>query len=131
MDHSPDDLMDIPLSPAERRLLRGGIGGWGGPARCTEEMAVALGFRTERDLLDEGHRLIEALDAAAPMTRLDWTRLLLATEVCFASNVVGSGLDWRSTVGLTDEESILLLRAVQRRISGQVATIGTRPPHGR
>ncbi|MFD2091298.1 hypothetical protein [Blastococcus deserti] len=51
-----------------------------------------------------------------PLTRRDWARALLATEIVFASNLVGSGLDWSSTTGLSDEETIALLRTLQRKI---------------
>jgi hypothetical protein len=48
-----------------------------------------------------------------PLSRADWRRALLATEIVFASDVVGSGLDWSITTGLADEDTIGLLRAMQ------------------
>ncbi len=40
----------------------------------------------------------------------------MSTEVVFASDVVGSGLDWPITTGITDEETIRLLRGLQRKL---------------
>lgn len=63
------------------------------------------------------------------MSQVDWVRTLLATEIVFASDVVGSGLDWPITSGLPDEETMHLLRSVQRKIpkAGALGTVfGTR-----
>jgi hypothetical protein len=128
----PSELISVALSERERFLLRCGIVEWGGPARCTEEMAVALGFGSVQSLLDETDRLVRALDSGQPLSRLDWLRVLLATEVVFASNTLGSGTDWSTTTGLADDETIQLLRAVQRTLTGKVVGLigqgfGTRP----
>jgi hypothetical protein len=50
------------------------------------------------------------------MTADDWRRVLLSVEIVFASDVVGSGLDWRITSGISDEESVGLLRGLQRKL---------------
>ncbi len=42
--------------------------------------------------------------------------MLLAVEIVFASDVVGSGLDWATTSGIPDEESIAILRRLQRKL---------------
>jgi hypothetical protein len=41
---------------------------------------------------------------------------LLAAESVFASDVVGSGLDWPTTTGIPDAESIAILRGLQRKL---------------
>ena len=112
------------LDDTERRLLRWGIIEWGGPARCTDEMAVAMGFRSIQDLFDSGRRLAGSIEAGAPLTALDWLRVLLATEIVFASNTIGSGLDWSITSGMSDEESLAALRSVQRKLVGIGGLIG-------
>ncbi len=122
------EKVPVELADDERYLLRRGLLDWGGPARCTEELAIAMGFRDIDDLLHrEGPRIAEALDNAESLTRLDWTRALLATEIAFASDVLGSGTDWRFTSGMRDEETILLLRAAQTKLgrARAVTTIGT------
>jgi hypothetical protein len=50
------------------------------------------------------------------LSRDDWRRVLLATEVVFASDVFGSGLDWSTTTGFSDADSISLLRSIQRKM---------------
>lgn len=41
-------------------------------------------------------------------------------EIVFASDVFGSGIDWSTTVGRTDEETIRILRSLQRKIARSV-----------
>ena len=45
-----------------------------------------------------------------------WTRALLATEVVFVSDVVGSGSDWQGTVGWVDDATMSILRQLQRKL---------------
>jgi hypothetical protein len=52
----------------------------------------------------------------AHLTEEDWRRTLLATEIVFISDVVGAGTDWEVTTGLSDEETIKVLRAIQRKV---------------
>jgi hypothetical protein len=111
-----DDLVSAPLDDEERRVLSSGIAEWGGPARCTEEFAQAMGFDSLADLHAERPRLLQALGANQPMSRKDWRRALLLTEVVFVSDVVGSGVDWETTTRPSDEETIRLLRGIQRKM---------------
>jgi hypothetical protein len=50
------------------------------------------------------------------MTQRDWVRVVLATEIVFISDVIGSGHDWRHTTGLQDDETLRLLRSIQRKV---------------
>lgn len=54
--------------------------------------------------------------AGTPLSRTDWTRALLATEIVFMSNVIGSGWDWQTTTGFGDEETLRMLRSLQRHV---------------
>ena len=45
-----------------------------------------------------------------------WTGAARRSPRMFASDVVGSGLDWRITSGISDEESVGLLRGLQRKL---------------
>lgn len=112
----PTDQLDVPLTDIERRLLVGGVSEWGGPARCTEDFAVAMGFRSLSDFYESRERLTAALRGGESLSQIDWVRVLLMTEIAFASDVVGSGWDWQSTVGISDQESIRVLRSIQRKI---------------
>lgn len=58
------DLLDIPLTTHERRVLSNGINEWGGPARCTEELAVAMGYDTVADIFRQTPRLHAAIEAS-------------------------------------------------------------------
>lgn len=128
----PSLPIQLRLSDDERAVLSAGLLEWGGPARCTEELAVAMGFRGVEDLFTQGDQIREAIAAGTPLSRTDWTRALLATEVVFISNVVGSGHDWQTTTGLSDTRTLELIRALQRHlVTGGVVgeAFGTRP-HG-
>jgi len=76
-----NDEIAVPLTDDERELLRCGLGEWGGPARCTDRMAVAMGFESVQDLLVQADRLRVALASKLPLTQRDWMRTLLATEL--------------------------------------------------
>ena len=112
----PDETtFHLDLTPDERRLLRFGLTEWGGPARCTDELANVIGFNSTADLNAKTARLVTALHEGEALTAKDWRRTLLATEIAFASDVVGSGIDSSTTTGLSDEQTIRLLRAIQRK----------------
>ncbi|MGL5824757.1 MAG: hypothetical protein ACRCYU_08050 [Nocardioides sp.] len=111
-----EEMLDLPLTDDERELLCRGLREWGGPARCTEELAVAMGFRSVADLVVEAFRLADVVHDGRPLPEADWVRVLFATEIAFASDVVGSGLDWTSTVGMSDVRTVQLLRSLQRKL---------------
>jgi len=112
------EAIEITLTDKERRILLAGLLEWGGPAHPTEELAAAMGFKSVEDLLSQRDRLAQALVRKEPLTRLDWGRTLLATELAFVSDLIGSGVEWSTTTGLSDPESMKLLRAVQRKMAG-------------
>lgn len=92
-----------------------------------------MGFRDQEDLFRHGKRLIAAIEARDPMTPLDWARTILATEIVFASDLVGSGGDWSITTGYSDAETLTSLREIQRKVPRAVHAVfgrelGTRPP---
>lgn len=111
--------MDVKLDERERHLLSAGLNEWGGPARPTDTLAVALGFRDVGHLLDEGKRIRARLRDDLPLTSLDAARALAATEIVFASDVFGSGVEWATTTGLADDETIRALRGLQRKLIGE------------
>ena len=128
-----DSLIAIDLTDDERAVLRAGLVEWGGPARVTQEFAVAMGFRDQDDLFSEGDRIRVDLEADRPLSPFDWARIVLATEVVFASNLVGSGWDWSITTGFSDCDTIRILREIQRKLPRAVVAVigselGTKPP---
>lgn len=112
----PETPIRLRLTDDERKLLRFGLMEWGGPTNATEELAVAMGFEGLADLYKQTKRIAEGIKAGQPLTRTDWTRALLATEIVFASNVVGSGHDWNITTGIPDGAALDLLRMIQRKV---------------
>jgi hypothetical protein len=107
--------MHADLTEGERRLLREGLGQWGGPARPTNELAVALGFADLSDFDDQRDRLSDSLAKGETLSSLDATRALVATEIVFASDVFGAGVEWSTVTGFTDAETIAVLRQLQRK----------------
>ena len=104
------------LDDRERQFLRAAMLEWGGPASPTDELAVALGFTSATTMSSETWALWERIESGEVLTSRDWRQVLLAAEVVFASDVVGSGLDWPITSGIPDAESIGILRGLQRKL---------------
>jgi hypothetical protein len=109
-------LVRVDLDDREREFLRAALLDWGGPARPTQEFAVAMGFADVEQLSNDARSLWRRIDRESALSVGDWRRVLLAAEVVFVSDVVGSGLDWRFTSGFSDEESIAILRGLQRKM---------------
>jgi hypothetical protein len=65
-------------------------------------------------------RLRPLIRTGQPLNRRDWRRALIATEIVFASDVFGSGWDWSITTGISDEDTIRILRSLQRKIARPV-----------
>ncbi|MBM2617492.1 hypothetical protein JIG36_18205 [Actinoplanes sp. LDG1-06] len=104
------------LNDDEADLLRRALNEWLGPARCSDEMAYAMGFADADDLVRGVRDLKRALKADEPIAPVDWARMLLSTEVVFVSDLVGSGYEWSTTTGRSDEGTIRLLRGLQRQL---------------
>ncbi|MFF3098186.1 hypothetical protein [Streptomyces cyaneofuscatus] len=122
----------LTLTDEESRLLQLGLIEWCGPARSTEEFAVAMGFDGTEDLHYRSLRIRAALIAREALEPMDWARALLATELAFASDVVGSGYEWSTTTGWSDETTVRVLRSTQLKLIRTVAPLvgqglGTRP----
>ncbi|WP_203754668.1 hypothetical protein [Actinoplanes cyaneus] len=122
-----DELVAIELDEDEREVLAHGLTEWGGPARCTEPLAVALDFGSVAELFEHVVRLRPLVRGGQPLSPRDWRRVLASAEVVFASDVFGSGWDWQATTGFRDEETIRLLRSLQRKIA-RTARIHELPP---
>ena len=115
-DFDLDELIEYDLTAIERDVLRHGLVEWGGPAHCTEELAVAMGFSSISDLFTESDRIVVALEDSLPMRHIDWARTLLATEIVFMSNTVGAALDWEIVTAIPDFETFKTIRGLQRHL---------------
>jgi hypothetical protein len=123
----------LSLTSEEVELLAAGLMEWSGPARCTDEFAVAMGFLNAASLPRACIHIRRAITQNEPLSPMDWARALLVTEVSFASDAMGSGVDWSTTTGWTDELSIKTLRRIQRKLASTVmpligCRLGTRSP---
>lgn len=68
----------------------------------------------------------DALRDGRPLTAEDLRRALVATEMVFASDVHGAGTEGETVTGWTDEETVRVLRSMQRTLADVVASVG--PP---
>jgi hypothetical protein len=59
----------------------------------TDDLARVMGFLNVEDVLrGKGRELRAAIGRGDPLTKSDWRRALLATEIVFASAVIGGRL---------------------------------------
>lgn len=126
MRSDPNEVVAVGLSGAERDLIEAALLEWGGGAHGTEKIAQAIGFKSMHELWRERDRILSAVRDRSPLSRADWTRLLLATEIAFASDVVGAGVEWSTVTGFDDVESLTALRSLQRTLAPAIsrASIG-------
>ena len=54
---------------------------------------------------------------------MDWAWALLATELAFASEVVGSGYEWSTTTGWSDDTTVKVLRSTQLKLIRTVSPL--------
>ena len=120
------------LAEDERRLLIRGLHQWGGPARPTKHLAEVLGFADVPDLHAECSRMSALLRQGADLPSPDLVRAILATEVIFISDAFGAGVEWETVTGLSDEETIRILRGLQRKVVGRYGSLrpGWSPSEG-
>ncbi|MFD6177612.1 MULTISPECIES: hypothetical protein [unclassified Isoptericola] len=111
-DERPSSLLDT----HEIALLSRALYEWGGPAHASDLLARGMGFADAHTLVQRCAALGTDLKQDTPLEAADWARVLLAVEIVFASDLVGSGTDWRTTTGMDDVETIRLLRTIQRKL---------------
>lgn len=110
---NPEEHVEYELTTVERSVLRQGLLQWGGPAYCSEELSIAMGFISVANLLDDGERIGASIGSCQPLSHIDWTRALLATEFDFISDTIGAGHDWSIASGFSDEETLKTIRELQ------------------
>lgn len=117
---SAQKTFDLPLTDDERYLLSHGLVDWdtdGGPALATDPIAEAMGFSGADDLCEKGHALADAILAGRPLAAPDWVRALAAAEIAFASDVLGTGLEWTVINGGQEAHWFDVLRGLQAKLS--------------
>jgi hypothetical protein len=117
-DIGPEDLVTVDLPGDQRGLLIEALTEWGGPTRPTDTLARAMGFADREAIHREGTRIRSALREHQPMTKRDRARALVATEFVFASYYYGAAGDWEVVTTWTDEQTLPVLRGLQRSLGG-------------
>ncbi|WP_222105925.1 DUF2716 domain-containing protein [Catellatospora sichuanensis] len=105
------------LNLVERELLRLGVMQSGG---SKDEVARLLEFDDRSALRADVDRLAGLVASGGPMSRRDCRRVLLATELAFASETLGCSRDWSADTGFADRDTIAVLRTIQEKIAGIV-----------
>jgi hypothetical protein len=104
----------ISLTDDEREFALTVLGEFGGPASYTPFPIKILGISTSDEFDELLTRLRKTIWNRGPMPAIDWARAQLLIETCWASNLIGSGLDY-GTGG--DEKALPLLRSIQRKLA--------------
>ena len=129
-DPTPDPVVDgdrevtVDLTDDERYMLVTGLNDWGGPAHGTESLAVAMGFAGLQDFFRERERILARVEAGQPLTIRDWSRALFATELIFASDLLGTGSEWTVIQGGDDGEWMWVLRRLQAKLPASRTFLG-------
>ena len=75
-----------------------------------------MGFTGAKEMSREAWALWGRIERNDHLSPDEWRKVLLAVEVVFASDVVGSGVEWPTTTGISDVDSIATLRKLQRKL---------------
>jgi hypothetical protein len=103
------------LTPEERDVLIAGLVQWGGPARMTDEVATVVGFESASAFYSDIQRIRRQIEGGQ-LLPTDARRALVATEIVFVSDVIGAGVEWETVTGMSDVETLRLLRRLQRKL---------------
>ena len=81
----------------------------------TDEVAAVVGFESAGAFYTEAQRLRRDVERGQ-LSPTDARRALVATEIIFASDVIGAGVEWETVTGMSDVETLRLLRGLQRKV---------------
>jgi hypothetical protein len=110
------ELVTIALTDDERQLVVLSLNEYFGAARKGWPLLIPLlGLSTPDEFRVLVHHLMDALEHKEPLPDLDWARALLLTEICWASDLLGAGIEFATNI--RDEKATPLLRSIQRKIS--------------
>jgi len=108
--------VDVGLTRDELAFISAGLGQWGGPARAEPESAVIADFRGVAEMDEATERLRRSVANGDPLSRRDWRRVLVLTELIFGSDTFGAGVEWETVTGRDEAIDLRLLREVQRKL---------------
>lgn len=109
--------VDVDLTGEERALLVSGLVEWSRAAPLTDPLAIAMGFASREDFEVRLLGLAYELRYGEPLIPEDWRRALAATEIGIATDYHSAAPSWQDRTGLTDPESLALLRSAQRKLA--------------
>jgi hypothetical protein len=115
---SSSELVAVDLSKTERDLITQVLQQWGWSASGKRFPFQVLGLLTWKEFGALVVRLIDAVSSQESLTDLDWARVMFLTEITWASSLFGSGLDFAIVSRFSDAEALVLLRGLQRKLSG-------------
>ncbi len=115
---SPSGLVAVDLTADERKFIRQTLEQWSLSAAGMPFPFQVLGLSTWEEFGELTVRLERAIVEGKPLSDLDWARVLFLTEVTWASDLVGSGLDFEVMTNFSDVDALSLLRRLQRKIGG-------------
>jgi hypothetical protein len=109
------ELVDIDLDDAERKLMVLVLNEYAGSAQIALELVPPLVGRSSYDEWgDYVLTLKEAIKKKEPLSELDWARALFLTEIGFGSDMVANA---RRFGPAADEYWVLVLRSLQGKVS--------------
>jgi hypothetical protein len=112
---SSPDFVAVDLTEREREFILQALEQWALSAAGAPFPFQVLGLSTWDEFRALTVRLEHAVTDGEALTDLDWARVLFLTEITWASDLVGAGLDFATITGFSDTEAVSLLRSLQRR----------------
>ncbi|GFG64664.1 hypothetical protein MKUB_21540 [Mycobacterium kubicae] len=105
----------IDLTDDERLLIVHGLNEYRGSAKRAMPLLTPLvGLSNTEEFRGFLSRLIDGVKRKEPLSDLDWAQAVFLTEIGWASDVVGSGIDFATNI--RDEKAAPLLRSIQRKV---------------
>ena len=109
-------LVDIDLNQDERMLCMHGLNEYFGLAkRAGPVLAPLMGLASVDEFDHLVLRLRDSIDSGEPLSDLDWARAFLLTEISWASDILGAGVEFGTNI--PDERALPLLRSIQYKVS--------------
>jgi hypothetical protein len=109
------ELVAVDLTDREREFIQQALEQWALSAADAPFPFQVLGLSTWEEFRELTLRLERAVTNGERLEDLDWARVLFLTEITWASDLVGAGLDFATVTGFSDTEAVSLLRGLQRR----------------
>jgi hypothetical protein len=104
------------LTPREREFVDAALASYTGVAFNAPIPVIALGFADRDRFVEEVGRLRRAVADAVTLNELETARVLFLSELAFGSDLLGAGVEFQLVSPLRDDEAVVVLRALQRKL---------------